>query len=263
MKAKEVVKFITEIAPHEKGVPNDGQSGWKFGDPEREVDAVAVCWSPTLNVIERCVSLGVNLLICHEPLTFQAYNGPWFKEKPSQEKEVNLKRLELLKRHQICVYGSHSNWDVKERIGVADTLGELLGFKKVVAKGFCTRVYKVRPTTLKSLARRVKRKLGLERVLVIGELERKFTKVGTAIGGLGQMFTFPEELHNLGAEVGIFGEMLEYTRRYAVELGLSIIEAGHSTTEMPGLKNLTEEIGRRFPELRVYFLENIIPWSYI
>jgi putative NIF3 family GTP cyclohydrolase 1 type 2 len=263
MKAMKIVDFVNIFAPHEAGVPNDGQSGWKFGDPEQEIGAVAVCWSPTFDVLKRCIELGANMIICHEPLLFSASNGPWYKEKSTEEKEVNLRRLEILKKYGICVYGCHSNWDVKERIGVVDTLGELLGFKKVVGKGFCTRVYQVEPIPLWSLADKVKIRVRSEKVLVIGDLDRKVTKIGTSIGGLGQMFTSPEEIHALGAEVGIFGEMLEYTRRYAIELGLSIIEAGHSSTEMPGLENLAKAIKDKFSVLKVFFLENTIPWRYM
>ena len=98
---------------------------------------------------------------------------------------------------------------------------------------------------------------------MVADLNRKITKVGTAIGGLGQSFNLPEELHRLGAEVGIFGEMVDYTIRHAIELDLAVIEAGHLATENPGIRNLAKALEDRFPDLRVVFLDTGIPWAYV
>lgn len=263
MKAKEVVNFITQIAPHEAGVPNDGQSGWRFGEQEQEVTGVTVCWSPTLKVIQKTAAVGANMIVCHEPLFFHSVNGPWYTEEVPEKKIINLKRRELLEKYQICVYGSHSNWDVKEEMGTVDTLGKILGFEKEIGRGFCTRVYEIEPTSVKKMAKKVKKTLNARALRVAGDLKRQVTKVGTALGGLGQTFNVPEELYKLGAEVVIFGEMLDYTIRHAIELDLAVIEAGHIATENPGIKNLAKVLQDKFSSLKVTFIDAEIPWVYV
>ena len=263
MKAREVAAAVERIAPPERGIPGDGQSGWKFGDPEREVRTVAFCWSPTSEVIERAAQLGVDMLVIHEPLLYPDLRSRWYREAPAEEKEVNRKRLDLLRRHNICVYGAHSNWDVKEGMGVADALGAVMGFEEEVGRGFVCRVYRVPPVSLGALAEEVKDKLKVDKVRVVGDLEREVTRVGTMIGGLGQLFTSPEEPWRLGAEAVIYGEALEYTLRYAVELGLGLIEAGHMATENPGIRNFPKALKEECPELRTMFLDSGTPWRFL
>jgi len=263
MKAQDIVDFIIQIAPHKAGVPNDSQSGWKFGDPQQEVTTVTVSWSPTLGIIEKSIKLGANMIVAHEPLVFSFIDTPWYKNDLEEDKIVNRRRLQLLREHHMCVYGSHSNWDVKEGIGVVDSFAQVLGLDREIGRGYLTRVYEVEPVSVEDLAERVKECLKLKAVRVVADLNRKITKVGTAIGGLGQSFNLPEELHRLGAAVGIFGEMLDYTIRHAIELNLAVIEAGHLATENPGIRNLAKALEDRFPDLRVVFLDTGIPWVYV
>lgn len=263
MKAKEIVDVICRLAPPDAGVPNDGQSGWKFGDPEQEVTAMGFCWSPTLKVLQQAAEWGIQMIVTHEPLIFPMVRTPWYENAPTEEKGVNRRRLKWLEDHRMCVYGAHSNWDVKPEIGIADALGATLSFGDPVYSGFICRVYESPPIRLEDLVRKVKRVLEVDKLRVIGDLNREVTKIGTQIGGLGQTFCAAEEPWKHGAEVVIFGEMLDYTIRYAVELGLAVIEAGHIATENPGIRNFVIALREACPELDVHFLDSGQPWQCV
>ena len=260
MKAREIVEVICRLAPPEAGVPGDGQSGWKFGDPEQGIRAAGFCWTPTLKVLQQATELAIDMIVTHEPLLFSQVQSRWYENDPTEDKIVNQRRLQWLEDHRMCVYGAHSNWDVKPKIGVVDTLGALLGLGEPVYKGFVCRVYESPPILLGELVRNVKRVLEVDKVRVIGDLHQEITKIGTQIGGLGQTFCAVEEPWKHGAEVVIFGEMLDYTVRYAVELGVAIIEAGHMATENPGIKSFALALREACPGLETHFLDSGQPW---
>jgi len=262
MKCCDVVEFLHRIAPPEKGVPNDGQTGWIFGDRDQDVRAMGCTWSPTKSVLERAASLGVNFLIAHEPLFFPYYQTPWYRNWPVDEKPANRARRAILEEHRIAVYGFHSPWDVKPGDGVLDQCAAALGFEEVLGAAFVTRLYRIAEVSVAELAGHVKRALGCPGVRVIGALERRVQKVGLSIGGLGQTFGSAEELAHMGAEAIVFGEMLEYTLRHGIELGLAMVEAGHCATENPGIRRQAELLNEEFPDVRTYFLDAGSPWIY-
>ena len=62
MKAGEVAKKIESIAPISSGMAGD-ELGFVFGNSDVEVRGVAVCWSPTLDVILQVEKLGCNMIL--------------------------------------------------------------------------------------------------------------------------------------------------------------------------------------------------------
>jgi len=263
MKCAEVVSFLLEIAPLERGVPNDGQTGWKFGDPQQEARAIGCTWSPTLGVLQQAAGLGVNFIITHEPLFFPHLQTPWYRNRPAEQKPANQARRAILERHDIAVYGFHSPWDVKPVDGVLDQCAAALGLERVIAQGFVTKVYEIEETTVGMLASHVKQELGSPGVRVIGDVNRQVRRVGLSIGGLGQSFGAAEELAEAGAEAIVFGEMLDYTIRQGIELGVAMIETGHCATENPGIRRQAQVLAEAFPQVPVHFLDAGSPWTFL
>jgi len=262
MKCTDVVEFLELIAPLEAGIPSDGQTGWKFGDPEQEVSAIGCTWSPTRGVLLEAARLGINFLITHEPVFFPYYQTPWYRNWPAEEKLVNRTRRALLEQHDVAVYGFHSPWDVKPGDRVVDSCAAALGFQKVIGGGFATKLYEIKEQPVEELAALVKQRLCTPGVRVVGEPTRKVRRAGLCIGGLGQTFGAVEELAALGAEVIVFGEMLEYTFRHGLELNVAMIEAGHCATETPGIRRLAQVLGEAFAQVPSHFLDAGSPWTY-
>lgn len=76
------------------------------------------------------------------------------------------------------------------------------------------------------------------------------------------VFGIPEELHRLGAEVVIFGEVLDYTVRCCVENNMCAIETSHCFSENPGVENLAKKLKERYPELKNLFLDAGYPFNF-
>lgn len=235
LRVKDVADYIESIAPLIEG----DDSGLICGNMKSEVKGVVVCWSPTLEVLKTCQELGCNLIISHEWLFYCRSNNRWMEnEKATYAKMPNLKRLEILTRNNINVLRYHRNWDAVDG-GVADTLGEYLGFRNCIKKGFFARVYMIKPMKLADLLELLNGKLQTTCVCH-GTPERTITCVGIACGGVGQTFTFAEEFLDTPTQAIIFGEMLEYTNIYTRELGYDFIVTSHEASETPGLIKLAD-----------------------
>ena len=262
MKALTIAQFIESLAPLDMAKPGD-VNGFLIGNPDQEVDTVVVCWSPTLSIIRECVKQEADMIVAHEVPLFYDKRIPWFQSRSTECKQANLGRLRCLLEEDICVYRTHTNWDVVPRHGNVDAFGAVMGWPQEIARGYLTRVYQVPPIPVRQLAEKVKRKLDIPRVRVTGDIERTITRVGTAIGGVGQHYVAPEELVCLGAQAAVFGEAIEYTLYHAVELDLPLIEAGHMVTELPGMMALARLLQEHLEESRVVFLANQDPWQLL
>jgi putative NIF3 family GTP cyclohydrolase 1 type 2 len=268
MRIRDVAAIVEGYAPLSTGVAGD-ELGLLVGDPECEVKGVVTCWSPTLSVLETAANSGANLVIGHEPLVWQVCGRDpeaglrWYEERAPTAKVPNQKRLEYAFRKGLTVYRYHSNWDWAPRYGQVDMLARFLDLGEPQGGHRFAPVYRVPDTTVAALAARARQVLGLGPVRVVGVPDRSVTRVAICQGGFGQMFTFPELALEGGAEVALFGEMLDYTIRYCVEVGLAAVELGHCQSENPGMIGMVEFLRQRLPaSIPVCNVHSGEPWRY-
>lgn len=259
MRIREVGDYLTAISPFiEKERTCDG---WLFGDPDRELAAMAVAWMGTIAVIEEAGGEKVNLLVVHEPL-FYGDKTP-DKAIPSTSKPVNLGRRKLLEEYGIVVYRCHDGWDTYPEIGVVDSWAAALGLGERVGGDTGAPVYEVPKIKLGDLAKKVNGIMELDGVRVIGGPDRVVSKVGLGIGawgGLGIM----ERLMLGGADVMIVGETIDWkTIRSAVDSGLAMIETSHAPSEKYGVNNLARRLKSVFAPVPVHYIEVGSPWVMV
>ena len=267
--ARMVADAIESVAPLSIGLPSE-KLGFVYGNPDRPISGVTVCWAPTLRILKESAAADRRLVICHEPLFFPAFSEsfpegqtPWYRDLPTCEKPPNRHRRAVLDREQLAVYWAHSNWDFAPGLGVTDSFVKLIGLDKELRRGPYTRVYQISPTPLKDLARFVKARLGLDQVRVMGAPDRPVQRVGLVLGGFGQVFTSSEAAALQGADVVIFGEALDYTLRCAHEYGMAAIETTHLATEAPGLRAMSDWLAKRFVQLDVFYADSGQLFSYL
>jgi putative NIF3 family GTP cyclohydrolase 1 type 2 len=262
VKHREVGDFLVKIAPPESGAKGD-PIGFLYGDPEGVCTGVACVWTPSLAVLRKAVERGLNLIETHEIPFFTGGKAFWYDVLPEERKRPNILRKQILDQHRMCIFRTHTVWDVYPVKGQIDSFGRALGLTKEIARSRGVRVYEIAPITLAALADKVAAVLGLEVIRVVGDMKRIVRRVATLVGGMGQLSAAPEGALNLGADVAILGEMIDYTARYAVDAGLALIETAHMTSENPGVQGVAEVLRERFPGLRVEFLDAGIPWRFV
>lgn len=254
MRAREFEDLIANLSP-----PLAGEEGVRFGDPQVEVRGVLVTWMPTCAAISAAAERACNLVICHEDLFFP-YSGARAALEVSLNWPVSRNRIGLLVRHGLTVLRAHGSLD---RLCVVDEFARAVGLRGEVMADGLARVFTISEVSLGDLARQVKRSLRLARIRVVGDLERRITKVGVAVGGIGLSvnISFWERLLSAGAQVVLTGETDEYAMRYAEDSGIGVIETTHAVSENPGLRRFCDILRERFPDVPVEFHECGVTWQ--
>jgi putative NIF3 family GTP cyclohydrolase 1 type 2 len=265
----DVSQIIEQYAPPSSGIPGD-ELGLLLGNPQAEVTGVATCWSATLAVLEKAVAMGANMVISHEPLTYRVCGRDpeaglqWYEERHPTAKIPNQRRSALALAKGLAIYRYHSNWDFCARYGMIDMLTAMLDLGHERSGERMAPVHTIRPASVRELCQRSQQRLQTGPLRVIGDPERIVTRVAICIGGFGQMFTFPEVALAGGAELALFGEMLDYTIRYCVETDLAAIEIGHYHSEQPGIVGMAQFLRERLPaSIPVECLPSGAPWTIL
>lgn len=259
MKAKEVSKYIENIAPKELAFKGD-DIGFIIGNPNKEVKKIGIAVRPTVNILKRAKKENIDMIIIHEKL-FYTQEKALFEDLSLFMKIPNQLRISEISEGKIILYRAHTNWDDAPG-GNNDTLAKKIGID-VITKIPYGRVGTIVPTTLEKFAQHVKRALHCDYVVVVGDLDRQIAKVAVVSGSGNSLKSVIEKAYELNVDVYISGDIKDSTARYATELNLAIIDAGHYSTETPGMKALCEKLKSKFRELDVIFLDISKPWKFI
>lgn len=253
MTARELMRWLDDRQPE-----TGSEEGFKFGDPETEVEGVLVCWMATIPALEQAIAERCNLLICHETLFYPqsaAIDGErcW---------RTNRIRMQLMHEGGMAVYRAHGKLD---RLSIFEDFADALGMKEVYAGDGYARVFLLPQTPVAALVERAKQATGMQAMRIVGDPERQVTRVGLPWGGLGLFvnISFMQRLVDNGAEAGICGETDEYAMRFAEDAGMALIETSHAACENIGLRRFAAMLGEAHPGLRVVFHESGPGWRML
>jgi dinuclear metal center YbgI/SA1388 family protein len=218
MLASELFKLIDHKIPPSLAVEGDviGFSGG--GDPETmEVNRVHIMLDlPESFKLEES---GSELVICHHPPIF----------KP-----------------EIPVYVVHSNWDIVEG-GANDALAESLNLDISSVLDDETGIGRIcsTSTTVTQFLEKVSSALPVDHVSVVPGSNENIEKVAVVSGfGLNQRFI--ELAADKDADLYISGDLDHRNALHAQRLGITLVDATHYATEIPGLmalKRIVAELG--------------------
>ena len=257
MKAKAIATAFEQIAHLDSGIPGD-QLGFVWGNPETEVTGVGCAWCVHTESLQSCVRQGLNMIVCHEKLWLPAQDSPWYKGPDEAHILPRRLRRELLEKHGLVAYRSHSNWDAVPGDGVADSAVTALGLNglKLVARQKFFSVQELpAPLSVQELHRHVQGALGYGNCRIFGDAGKRIRRLAFLIGGFGEnQFHLPQAAMELGAEALIIGEMSEFIVIGSLEMGLPVIETLHSVSEAPGIRRQAEVLAKRLPGLKVEYI---------
>jgi putative NIF3 family GTP cyclohydrolase 1 type 2 len=254
---RQVADAFEQIAPLNTGVPND-QLGFLFGDPAQAASGVGCMWAVDLRAIGTCIEQGLNFILCHEAPWLPEQKSPWYDGPAGDEIFSNRARRELLEKHRMVVYRSHSNWDVLAVDGVADQAVAALplkGLRGVARQRFFSVQELPEPMSVRKLTSRVEHGLGMPGCRIWGNPWQQVRRFAFLIGGFGSnQWNIPQAARQLGAEVVIIGEMTEQLVVGALEQGLVVIQTLHSASEIPGIRRQAEVLAARLPGISVRYV---------
>ncbi len=255
---------IDRILEHIPGpAPSDTVDTLKTGSRDQAVKGIATTFMATCDVIERAAAAGANLIITHEP-TFYNHRDhtDWLAGDP-----VYRRKTALLEEKGMAVWRFHDFWHRWTPDPMNHGLIQDFGWSEAAvndSEGLC----RIPEVPLGSLATRLRDRLGLRYVRVVGRLDQPCSLVGLLPGawGGGPQINFLRQ-HN--PDVLVVGEISEWeTNVYLVDanwagMARGLIILGHVNTEEPGMRFLAEWLTPRFPELSIQHVPMQDPFHYL
>ncbi|NMF03460.1 Nif3-like dinuclear metal center hexameric protein [Clostridium beijerinckii] len=204
--------------------------GLMVGDEDKTINKVLLSLDCTNEVIEEAVDLRCELIITHHPLLFK-------RPKNIVKGDLLGNKLINLIKEDIALYSCHTNLD-SAKGGINETIVRMLGFESQeiiepnesnnYKDGGIGRLVKLdEEIMLNDLIEIIKKNLNVKNMRIV----RGKNKVRTIaiINGSGQDFFYKAK--DLGADCIITGDTTYHFASDFKELGISIIDAGHFSTE--------------------------------
>lgn len=212
-------------------------------DRDKDIKKVLIALDVTDRVIEKAVSEGFDLILAHHPLFFGGL-------KNISVCSADGARAVRLIRGDVGVMTFHTRLDAVDG-GVNDTLCALLGLKncETVENGD-ERIMRIgeldREMTAEELALLVKKRLNAPMVTLsdCGRPVRKVALLGGSGGDDLQLASLS------GADAYITGELKYHEQLSYLDLGISLLCAGHFYTEYPVCFTLEKMIKEICPEMQ-------------
>ena len=216
------------------------------GDPDREVKRAATCFKLTAEVLDKAISMGVDMIITHEP-TFAN------TDKREDAAFCDVKKWEILEKSGITVYRFHDHAHNTDpdyiHKGFIDALGLEISKKYPNESLGVARYELATKKSPKEIAKLIAERLGAGSVRIVGNTDEAVSCICLGLGSVGlKQINY---LFDPGCDLFITGEVGEVKVceliRDANYYGMkkSIILFGHYSAEYAGMRLLAEEIDRR------------------
>lgn len=244
---KNITNEIEKIAPKFLQESYDNV-GLMVGDENKEINKVLLALDCTKEVINEAREYSCDLIITHHPLLFKSPKNITIGDL------VGEKVISLIK-DDISLYSCHTNLD-SAKDGINETIVRLLGFessliiepsqvKSYEEAGIGRIVQLPKVMLLEDIIKLLKEKLNIKHMRVVRGTEE--VKKIAIINGSGQDLFYKAK--KLGADCIISGDTTYHFASDFKEMGISIIDAGHFSTEwIPFLKTL-EFLKDKFPKV--------------
>lgn len=225
----DIYKMIDKIAPFNERFPFDNV-GVLVGDAASTVKRIAVCLDITRDVVKRAAENECDLIVSHHPVIFNKLSSVTAESIPY-----------MLIKHGVSAICAHTNLDVAKG-GVNDRLAIALGIENVdrlVDNEYpdtapIARIGDVDAISPVDFVKFVKTQLNSEGVRYI-EGSKTIRRV-CVYGGAGNEFVLQAKA--AGADAFITSEIKHHQWLEAKDLDMTVIDAGHFSTENVVVKPL-------------------------
>jgi putative NIF3 family GTP cyclohydrolase 1 type 2 len=185
--AGEVVERIKKNV----GIPwdyNTYRDTFKIGGPDTPVVGIACTFMSTLDVLQRAVAAGKNMIVTHEPtfwsdadIVKDLTNDPLYKYK-----------VDFALKNKLVVWRFHDHWHAMKPDGIYVGWNKALGWDRYLV-GSGQPLYNIPQMTLETVARHIANSLQSNSVRVMGDPKLVVSKVGRGSHTLsGNMAVLPK-----------------------------------------------------------------------
>ncbi len=228
------------------------------------VKRLLIALDPSLQVMQAAVKLKADLVLTHHPLFIKAPGCIDFDCMPGSVVEIAAKE-------KISIVSVHTNLD-KAKDGLNDYFAKIIGLREICPlidgfdkqNGFDNEILCFgrkgileKTISLKDFALKIKEKLKLEYIRVIGNTQLKVNSVAVVTGSGGSMI---EDFFQSETDVFITGDTKYHEARLVEEKGLGMIDVGHFGSEYIAIdllaNKLTNASKNKNYDFQIYKYEN-------
>jgi dinuclear metal center YbgI/SA1388 family protein len=224
MKIRRITDEIEKYAKPELATEHDRpRIGLQVGWLDAECTGVVVCLDATLEVLEKAVENGCNLVVAHHPLIYHPL------QKIDMEDGHSRIIIYALK-HGLTVYSAHTNMD-KSELGINRELIDMLDADYESNTEDCLFFARCDAITLRALTKKISEKLDDKSVKYIGDGNKIVEKLCICSGGGGSAEDIKAAMAG-GADVYISGDFAHHDYLFALENEFAVIEYSHYSSEI-------------------------------
>jgi putative NIF3 family GTP cyclohydrolase 1 type 2 len=217
----------------------------------------------TVDVIEKAIRLGANLIIAHEPTYYNHQdNTDWLKND-----DVFKYKQALLEKSRVVIWRCHDYIHTHKPDGVYEGVLSKLGWKAYADAASPFRVT-IPGSTLQSIIALSKEKLEIEHLRYIGDPAARCEKICLMVGAAGGMRQM-QLINTEKPDLVMIGELVEWeTLEYMRDLRssgskTSLIILGHIPSEEPGMEWLAEWLTPQLQSIPVKHIPTgtVVKWA--
>jgi putative NIF3 family GTP cyclohydrolase 1 type 2 len=257
-------QVIERIQAH-VGVPWSSETvdTFKAGNPDAPVTGIAVTMMATLDVLKRAAASGNNLVITHEPTFFSHLDKPDELAEGENDPVLAEKRA-FIEKQGLVIWRFHDHWHARKPDGIQAGMVHALGWEKF-QDPTNEHLFTLPRTSLEALAVKIKSRLRIHVMRVVGDPRISVTRVAMSPGAAG----FTREttaLEMSDVQVLVVGETREWeTVEYvsdAVSEGKqkALIILGHIPSEQAGMEECARWLKSFLTEVPVNFVPSAEPF---
>ena len=249
MKAIEINQHLNALIPdlHEKTVDRV-----IYGNPEVEVQGIAVAWMPYRDTVLRAGELSANVMVTHEP-TFYDH---WDLDGKLANVPESMAKRELIEGEHITIIRCHDVWDALPDIGIPFAWGDFLELGPPVGGERFYNVYEVPTCSAREFTLQMSektRQLGQPTLGFYGDPDRQIQRVGLGTGCISNPFT----LYEMGADLAISVD--DVVRAWVAgewchDTGNPLVVVNHCVAEEPGMVTLANYLQKTFSDLPIHHI---------
>ena len=228
MKVSQVLEWLNAFAPFDTAESFDNV-GLLMGSPDADVQRLLFGMDLTEKLAEEAVRLGAELIITHHPFIFRGL-------KHINYMDPQGRTLCMLAQHEISVIAAHTNYD-RAPGGICDSLASVFGLTDVESPDPFVRVGTLpSPLSLDAFKAEIRHVLHTE-ARCYPASDKPVTRLAVSGGAYGEGYAAALAA---GADAYLVGEIKHHEILDACARGLTILDAGHYPTELPGVISLYE-----------------------
>ena len=234
--------------------PKTYRDTFKIGAPDMPVTGIVSTFMSTLDIFQRAVKAGKNMIVTHEP-TFWS-DADIVKDLGGDP--MYQHKLDYANKNKLVVWRFHDHWHARKPDGIFVGWNKALGWEKYTVGDLDKNTeWVIPPTTLEAVAKHVASSLGSRSIRIIGDPQTKVTKVARGSHTLsGNMAVLPTCDCMLVSEAREW-DSIEYVRD-AILAGdkKGMILVAHEIGEEAGMDECAKWMRTFVPEVPVEFMNS-------